>query len=147
MPHISIVHGTGGPLIDLWVSVSSARLTALKLEGRNEPPWVLVKALVDTGASHTAIDLELVSQLELTPTGSVYVVTPTTGEIPHTQNTYDVGFHVPLGSEGNVWSFPIWVASAAELRHQGFSVLFGRDLLAGSTLHYDGKNGLFTLTF
>ncbi len=41
----------------------------------------------------------------------------------------------------------IWVASAAELRHQGFSVLFGRDLLAGSTLHYDGKNGLFTLTF
>ena len=105
-----------------------------------------MKALIDTGASHTTMDVSLVSQLGLSPTGMVQVITPTTGSTPCDQFTYDIGLFVPTPN-GAGWSVPLWVVSAAELIHQGFAILYGRDLLSQNTLHYDGANGMFTLTF
>jgi len=77
----------------------------------------------------------------------VQVITPTTGTTPCEQLTYDVGIFVPLAKGFQPWAFPFWTVSAAELQHQGISMLFGRDLLGGSTLYYDGVAQTFTLTF
>jgi hypothetical protein len=118
----------------------------MKTAGLTIPPPLLVKALVDTGASHTSFDVSIVSQLSLVPTGSVSVITPSTGSTPVEMLSYDIGVHVPFAS-GITWSKPLWVATAAELNHQGFSVLFGRDLLSESILIYDGQHNIFTLSF
>jgi hypothetical protein len=146
VPHFCLNQSQLGPVFDVWISVSTLRDAALKAANKPVPAPVLVKALIDTGASHTTIDLSLVNQLGLSPGGIVQVITPTTGPIPCDQFTYDVGIYVPLPN-GAVWPIPLWIVSAAELLHQGFSVLYGRDLLTQSTLYYDGANGMFTLTF
>jgi hypothetical protein len=129
------------------VGVSDLRHKALQQAGKPIPTPVLIKALIDTGASHTVIDSTVISQLGLTPTGSVQVLTPTTGLIPCEQLTYDLGIFVPLAKGMQPWAFLFWTASEADLQHQGFSMLYGRDLLAGSTFHYDGQAQQFTLTF
>jgi len=134
-------------MMDVWVGVSDVRQKALKQAGKPIPPPVLIQALIDTGASHTVIDSALIPQLGLTPRGSVQVLTPTTGPIPCEQLTYDLAIFVPLTKGRQPWAFPFWIASEADLQHQGFSMLYGRDLLAGSTLYYDGQARQFTLTF
>jgi hypothetical protein len=133
-------------MIDVYVGVSSLRHQNLIAQKAPVPGPLLVKALVDTGASHTTIDVALVKQLALVPTGTVSVITPSTGTTPCEMLTYDCGIWVPL-QPGFFAPRPFWIAGAAELLHQGFSVLFGWDLLAESTLFYDGKNGTFTLSF
>lgn len=148
MPHFLLNHGASGPLIDVWVAVSALREATLKAANLPIPTPQLVKALVDTGASHTAIDVGLVNLLGLIPTGTAQIISPTTGATPSTHLTYDVGIYVPLSSPtSSPWPFPLWIANAAELKHQGFSVLYGRDLLKHSTLYFDGANGIFTMTF
>jgi hypothetical protein len=147
MPHFVLNHSQLGPIIDVFVGVSAQRLAAITKAGGTAPGPILVKALVDTGASHTSFDVDLVGQLGLTtPTGVVSVITPSTGATPHEMFSYDLSFHVPF-PDTSIWSRPLWIATAAELKHQGFSVLLGRDLLAEAILIYDGKHGTFTLSF
>jgi hypothetical protein len=146
VPHFVLNHGQLGPIIDIFLTASSLRLDALKAAGTPAPAPLLVKALVDTGASHTSFDTSIVGQLGLTPTGIVSVITPSTGAVPVDMFSYDLGFHVPFPT-GQFWSKALWIATAADLNHQGFSVLLGRDLLAEGMLLYDGKHGTFTLSF
>jgi hypothetical protein len=119
----------------------------LQAQSATPPPQpVIAKALIDTGASHTSIDTSLVTQLALSPTGIVSVITPSTGKTPCDMFSYDCGFHVPFPN-GTFWSRPLWVATGAELlQQQGFSVLLGRDLLAEGIFIYDGKHNTFTLS-
>ena len=148
MPHFHLSHGAIGPLIDVWIAPSAVRQRALQLEGKPIPNPVLAKALIDTGASHTVVDIGIITQLDLAPTGTMDVITPSTGATPCQQLTYDLAIFVPLSKPySQPWAFPFWVASAAELQHQGFGVLFGRDLLGRSTFFYDGQAQLFTLSF
>ena len=146
MPHFVLTHGPLGPLIDIYLTASAQRLAALAAAGTTAPQPVLAKALVDTGASHTSFDTSIVPQLGLSPTGIVSVVTPSTGATPCEMLSYDLGFHIPFPN-GQYWSKPLWVATAADLLHQGFSVLLGRDLLAEGMLIYDGKHNTFTMSF
>ncbi len=146
MPHFLLNHGQLGPLIDIYLAVSTQRLAVLSATGKVPPQPILVKALVDTGASHTSIDTSIVKQLDLTPTGVVSVITPSTGAVPCDMFSYDLAFHIPFPT-GQYWSKGLWVATAAELNHQGFSVLLGRDLLAEGMLIYDGTHGVFTVSF
>jgi hypothetical protein len=148
MPHFVINHGPSGPLIDIYVALSAPRLEmpAEADPAQPEPKPVGVKALVDTGASHTSIDVSLVKLLGLVPSGIASVITPTTGNVPCDVPCYDVAFHIPFPN-GHFHSFSLWVASAMELQHQGFSVLLGRDILASGMLVYDGVHSMFILSF
>jgi hypothetical protein len=148
MPHFLLNHGQSGPLIDMWVAVSNLKASVLTAQKAGIPPPVMVKALVDTGASHTTIDTALVNQLGLSATGIVSMITPSTGNKPVDVFSYDVGLHIPSGTLNNlIWSKPLWIATCADLNHQGFSVLLGRDALAEVLLVYDGRHGTFTMSF
>lgn len=147
MPHFVLSHGPLGPLIDLYVAVSTPRYLVLKAQGGALPPPVLAKGLVDTGASHSAVDSDIVTALGLSPKRIAKVVTPSTGATPHKCHTYDVSLHIPISAGNPPWSKHACEVTRADLKHQGFDVLIGRDMLTEAVFIYDGKSSVFTLCF
>lgn len=146
MPHFLLSHATGGPIIDVVITVSAPRYQVLQAAGLHIPAPQPCKALVDTGASHTTIDPVITQALGLSATGYTQIITPTTGQTPVQLPTYDVGLHIPFGNQQFHTRNPSTVSSAA-LLHQGFAVLLGRDIMADGLLIYDGKHNLITLSF
>ena len=148
MPHFILSHGQLGPLIELYIGVSAPLATSLKNQGVPVPSSVLVKGLVDTGASHTAVDSALLAGLNISAKRLALVITPTTGATPVKAHTFDVSLYIPLGTPGAApWGKAAWEVTRQDLNHQGFDVLIGRDLLAEALLVYDGKHAVFTLGF
>lgn len=147
MPHFTLTYGPIGPLIHAYIGASAPRLGALKKAGIALPPPVVVKALVDTGASHTAVDPTVLQALGLNPRRIAHTITPSTGATPHKCQTYDVSIHVPLGTATALFSKMAWEVTALDLKHQGFEVLLGRDVLSEGLLVYDGKAGTFSMAF
>jgi hypothetical protein len=90
MPHLTLQIGPGGPLLDVLVSASAPRQTALTQAGQPVPPAQTARALIDTGASVTAIDPTILTALALTPTGQTTIHTPSTGNHGHSCSTYDI---------------------------------------------------------
>ncbi len=90
MPVVNNKVTPNGAFIDLLVAVSLPRQTALQNAGQAVPAPVPARALIDTGASCTAIDPSLIQALGLTPTGTVPVHTPTTGQSPQICNQFDI---------------------------------------------------------
>lgn len=137
----------GGLVVVAVIGVSQARQNALTAAGQNIPTPVTVQALIDTGASGTCIDPSVLSALGLSPTGSVPMLTPSTGAQPVPTDTYDVSLiifataqHLPLIHH----TVPVM---RSELAVQGIQALIGRDILKGCLLTYDGASGLFSLAF
>lgn len=79
MPHFTLQNSPQGPLLNAVISVSAARHNALISGGLPVPAPQVIRALVDTGASVTSIDPSVLTALNLTPTGSTLVHTPSTG--------------------------------------------------------------------
>jgi predicted aspartyl protease len=48
----------------------------LAAENQPQPSPIQVRALIDTGASHTCVDPSVLRPLNLTPTGSTHVSSP-----------------------------------------------------------------------
>lgn len=71
-----------GPLLNAGVGVSEGREAALKAAGLPVPPIVVFRALVDTGASCTAIDPDILAPLGLSSTGP-YVHAVLWSEVNH----------------------------------------------------------------
>ena len=129
------------------VGVSAPRFNALKAAGRTPPPWQSVLALVDTGASCTCIDPSVIEALDLQPTGTVPIHTPTTGGTPKVCNQYDVGLALLIAPQQvHVSAFTIAVVEAA-LSEQGIQALIGRDVLSKGMLVYNGVHGSLSLAF
>ena len=145
MPHLTQPLSAGSPLIDVWISVSTARAAALKQAGQRVPNPVRARTLIDTGASGTALDPRVLQSLSLTPTGTAHIRTPSTGGAVHSCNVFDISLtilhptsHLLVG---------ILPAIEADFSSQGIDGLLGRDVLASTLLIYDGAGGSFTLCF
>lgn len=151
MPHLTLPLSAGRPLIDIYVGVSQARRDALTEAGQVFPAPLPARALVDTGASCTCIDLTILQQLGIPPTGTTPVLTPSTGQIPHIANQYDVSIQIAFGDSGSPFKFLFWAHTMpvvdADLRPQGILALIGRDILTTGILQYNGETRLFTLAF
>ena len=147
MPHFTLPVMQTGPMVDMRVSVSAARYEALTLANIPIPPPQTIRALVDTGASCTCMDPMIFIALSLQPTGSIPMLTPSTGSTPIDADTYDVGIVVPSGNQPALL-IPSMAVSASELFvAQGFHALLGRDILSRCVLNYNGSTGLFTLAY
>lgn len=151
MPHLTLPLSAGRPLIDIFVGVSQARQDALTVAGQIFPPPLRASALVDTGASCTCIDLTILQQLGIPTTGTTSVLTPSTGQTPHTANQYDVSIRIVFGDSGSPFKVLFGAHTMpvvdADLRPQGILALIGRDILTTGMLQYNGETRLFTLAF
>lgn len=148
MPHFTITLTQGMPIINLHVMVSSARRAALLAANAPVPLPQQVRGLVDTGASHTCMDLSVFTALQLQPTGSVPIHTPSTSGTPVSVDTYDVGIIIPSTPTSAPFMRPNMQVSATDLlTSQGFHALIGRDVLAECVMTYNGSMQLLTIAY
>jgi hypothetical protein len=145
MPIVNLQVTAQGPMVDIVVAVSGPRQSALVAAKQPIPNPLPVRALIDTGASCTAIDVQIVKALGLTPTGTIPGHTPSTGATPHIFNQYDIALAF-ISPTVHVMALALAVIGT-DLASQGLQALFGRDLLARCVLAYNGQTGLVSLSF
>lgn len=144
MPSVNLQISSAGPLLTVHVGVSQARQDALKAAGLPIPAPILCRLLIDTGADGTNICRSVVSQLDLTPTSSIDVLTPSTGNSPVEMPMYDVLIQIPFG--GITMTHNAVPVICSEFSAQGIQGLLGRDLLQHGVLVYNGYLELCTLS-
>ena len=149
MPFFTLPVSTGGPLLDAAVFVSTAREAALQAAGNPVPQFVRVRALLDTGASCSAVDQGVLDSLGLIPTGEAEILTPSTGRTPQKTFTYDVrvGIFAARPDDFHFISDTIQVMVSDLFVGQGIHMLIGRDILARCILHYNGADEIFTFAY
>jgi hypothetical protein len=130
-----------GPCINVFVATHPATAAAqLKAGGQVQPP-IGGFALIDTGASATAVDYRVFQKLQVAPVTTINVNTPS-GQQVHPCFPASIifpGTAIPKLDYA-------WLASA-DLQAQGIIALIGRDVLANCVLTYDGLSGDFTIAF
>lgn len=147
MPHFTVSFTQGGPIIDLIVTASGARIQALELAGLPLPTPQAVRGLIDTGASHTCMDPSVFEALGLQPTGSILMHTPSTGDIPQAADTYDVGMVIPNNLQAALVLHHVQVSASLLAHVQGFHAVIGRDILAQCILVYNGSVGSLSFSY
>jgi hypothetical protein len=131
-------------MLEVFVGVSKPREEALIKAAQTVPPPVLVRLLVDTGASGTVIDPAVISKLNLSPTGLMTIHTPSTGTTPHQISQYDVSLVIPHQAlTRTFFALPIGECS---LKEQGIDGLLGRDVLAHCLFIYAGPDNAYILS-
>lgn len=127
---------------------SAPRVAALTAEGQPLPNPVVAKLCVDTGASLTAIDTTILTQLALTPRGKVPVHTPSTQGLPHQADQYDVGITIHGMVQGivchTIQTLPV---IDGVFKAQGIDGLLGRDVLALARMTYGGPDNWYGISF
>jgi len=150
LPHFTLQIGPDGPIVNALLEVSQARRDALIAANQQAPALQRITALIDTGASCTSVDPSVIGTLNLQPTGSVSVFTPSTGATPHHTNQYDVLLMIPgptpAHSDALIFR-TIGVIELPLLQAQGFHALIGRDILNRCLFIYNGSMGFFTLGY
>jgi hypothetical protein len=148
MPHFTLPLSPGGPQINAAVLVSNAREQTLQQLGQPIPPPQMIRALIDTGASISAVEPSVLTALGLTPTGEMEIHTPSTGGVPVKTPTYDVRLAILSGRPGDTHFISDTVQiTASSLAVQGIQALIGRDILARCILFYNGADSMFTLSY
>lgn len=144
MPHIIQPITHDGALVRAIIHISRERYSALLAAGVEAPEAISITALIDTGATGTCIDARVISQLGITPKGTVMVHTPSTGGIPVEIEQYDVAFGLfdPKNQSKIITTLPVMAS-----HFDGFEALIGRDILDQLLLIYDGIAGQFTVAF
>jgi hypothetical protein len=137
--------GPDGAIVDVGIEQTPQYVRALAKRGLSPRPPVSIPALIDTGASQSALDRHVIALLKLEYWGTAPVLTPSTGMVPVERDAY--GLRLTLG--GGVAGPLVQVVEVieADLAHLGFSMLLGRDVLADCRFVYNGKDGTFDLMF
>jgi predicted aspartyl protease len=126
-----------GPVIPVSLTIEQNMGKTLSQQGKTVPTKQGV-ALIDTGASRSAIDEQVAKDLGL-PIVNVAKMTSASHE-EHPCNLYPVQFSI---LPNIVFQSPQTVG--AKLATQGFVAIIGRDVLQKCVLIYNGGSGQITL--
>jgi predicted aspartyl protease len=135
--------GTGlqleGPKVAIEIAVPTVLAEFLARNGMAVPPARSGFALIDTGASITAVDEQVVASLGIQPIGRMKLSTPSQSRSAwlYAARLTCSGVAIP----------PLEVLDivGCTLQPQGFIALLGRNFLRKVVLVYDGPGGFFTL--
>lgn len=147
MPAITLSIDAGGPIIDAMVHVSQPRFKAMQDAGLAIPPAVTGRFLIDTGASGTCVDPDLIAPLSLPIIGQIPISTPSTNGQQHFCDQFDCALFIPGASNGGSHFVPALPVIATHLRSQGIDGLIGRDVLKMCTITYIGTSNIISLSF
>lgn len=128
-----------GALIKVRIAQPRDVADSLRAQGKAVADAVDAMAMIDTGASITAIDQGLATRIGLVQTG----VAPVAG-VTGVQDQPIYAAQVML-DQPSVALDP-WKMIGSPLNIQNFDVLLGRDFLQELTLVYDGSSGNFQLS-
>ncbi len=146
MPTLTLaLDHAGCPVIDLYVGVSAAARAAL-YEDRRPPASLLLRALVDTGASQTVVEGRYLEELGLDVTGDRLLQSVTTGTHPVVAKVYAVSLDLAGDVTGGL-AADLEVVAVEDLSGLGVQALLGRDVLNLCRLHYDGPGRRISLSF
>ncbi len=128
-----------GPILPVQIGVPQTAEAAIR-EGGGVPGTIEeVQALVDTGASITAINMATAARLGLIATGSVQI-----GGVTGVSTQPLYGARIVMPEPGFTFD-PIQIVGAP-LNAPDFELLIGRNLLCSMMMTYDGPRGQFALT-
>lgn len=128
-----------GPTCRVTIKPSDPTVAKLRVE-KKKVPQIKILALIDTGASTTAISRKVVKALKLVPRGTAKVYTSSkTSEI---RNEFDISLCFDKGT-----SLTILRALDANLQYHSIDCLIGRDVLELGIFTYNGPGKEFDLVF
>lgn len=133
-----------GPVTKVTIGMTDSGSKAAALDGKRIPAPAYGNALIDTGATFSQLDEQLIAELGLQPVGRVDTV------------GFDgvkagLRYDVELVFE-KVKSVQV-IAGSAQLRRPhdspipGYDALIGRDALTNAIMTYDAIHGMITLQF
>jgi hypothetical protein len=134
-----------GPLVPVSITAPITRKNYLEQHGLEPHPSVQGYALIDTGASTSAIDDRVMRVLEIPILDEMPTVTPHGESFSNVYNA-SISFHglelldIPLEGALGCY-FGEFATDAPKI-----IMLLGRDLLRRFTLHYDGPQSQVTIT-
>jgi hypothetical protein len=132
-----------GPIIPVLIGVNALLRAAL---ASSAIPFVRglrqADLLIDTGATITSIDDSIIAALNLSPTGSAKMQTPSTGGNAIPVPTFEIELTIP---GNNPTRFSTLTVIGGTFLPLGYHGLLGRDVLAHGRMEYDGPKDLLTL--
>jgi hypothetical protein len=128
-----------GPRIAIEIGVPIALAGFLRRSGLPVPPAQRGFALIDTGASITAVDEGVVAALGIQPIGQMKLSTPSQSRAAwlYATRLTCAGIAMPV--------LDVLDIVGCTLQPQGFIALLGRNFLRNVVLVYDGPTGHFAL--
>jgi hypothetical protein len=127
-----------GAIFPVEISIPQTLRDYLTAQKMRIPPPVSGSALIDSGASISAIDLSVVSALQISPMGVATILTPAG---PAKQNLFPARFELPR------LRIDISAVLGVDVKPQGIIALIGRDILSRFLMIYHGPGGRVTLSF
>ena len=146
MPSFTFSLAEDGPILELSIAVGRARRYVLTRFGLPVPEPIRVRALIDTGATFSCLDVSVFNRLDISSKGTVPVLTPTTGATNQLLNRYDVNLELFSAPNQRLFLFEDFPVLEAPLAAQGIQGLIGRDVLSRCVFIYDGNANNFSLS-
>ena len=128
-----------GPTCQIVLKPSDPAIAELRLE-KKDVPTITISALIDTGASTTAISQKVIKKLRLVARGTTKVYT--SNKDSEIRNEYDVALEFDTDAY-----IRILRVLDANLEDHSIDCLIGRDVLEHGTLIYNGPEKQITLSF
>jgi predicted aspartyl protease len=142
MPSLTITQNdliSEGPRVEVLFWISSDLEKKYKTEGKVPPTAIKKIALIDTGASHCAIQANIPEQLGLKPVGTIKITTPSCKD----KECYRYFMRMAIPSHRLEYE---GLFTAVPLEGQNIECLIGRDALAEGILIYIGYINQFTFS-
>lgn len=133
-----------GPVLNLAIGVSEVRTEVLRKEGKAIPSSLILRGLVDTGADGIALDIEHLQALGI----------PNRGFEPvHTMDgkkycqRFDVSLTLHMEGDKELFLEAEPCLAFRNLKHRGFDLLIGRQVLDRFVFILDGPRKMFELKY
>ena len=148
MPVLTGRLGADGALVEVLVSWSQSGALSLRAALRPVPPAMNLRALLDTGAEMSCVDVSIIQALSLPLHGMTPVNLPVMGGLTIGAQ-HEAGLTIVHPSGNPVLNLLVsdLVMIELPLRALGYQALIGRDVLAECHFQYHGPKGKFRLSY
>ena len=148
MPSVRGLLDPRGPIIPAVAMAAKEYVDALKAAGRPYPGPQKLNALIDTGASCSVIDYEIVARLGLVYKDLRPIHTPSSGAEVENRPTYDVAIGIGVNTKRVKPMLRTVEVFGTDLRSgTDIDALIGWDILKYCTLVCNGPLKMFELTW